>query len=138
MNLRLCPSVVINLIPKNTIIHSDKNVLYPCWHVMSLFVPVMIVQDHDGRHYGACHHEHDAVEISSWRFNILIFIYKLHKVFGDHKALHWPSNTMDIKANAKDGPNLGILIWRKYVYLNRNCFQIKNSLHQLLLLVWYS
>ena len=38
---------------------------YPVWHVLvSVCFPVVVVEDHDGGHHTAGHHEHDAVEVS--------------------------------------------------------------------------
>ena len=38
---------------------------YPVRHGVSLWFPVMEVEDHDGGHHAAGHHEHDAVEVGS-------------------------------------------------------------------------
>ena len=41
--------------------HSD-----PVWHVLvSVSLPVVVVEDHDGGDHAAGHHEHDAVEVGS-------------------------------------------------------------------------
>ena len=37
--------------------------LDPVWHLVGVDHPVVIVEDHDGGHNGARHHEHDAVEV---------------------------------------------------------------------------
>ena len=38
---------------------------HPGGHVVGVGLPVVVVQDHDGRHHARRHHEHDAVEISA-------------------------------------------------------------------------
>lgn len=38
---------------------------YPGRHLVSVGVPVMIVEDEDGRHHRGGHHEHDAVEVGT-------------------------------------------------------------------------
>lgn len=38
---------------------------YPGRHLMSVCVPVMIVEDEDGRYHRGGHHEHDAVEVGT-------------------------------------------------------------------------
>ena len=40
-------------------------VSYPVRHVVSVGLPVVVVEDHDGGDHTAGHHEHDAVEICS-------------------------------------------------------------------------
>ncbi len=40
---------------------------YPVWHFMGVGQPVMVIENHDGGHYTARHHEHDAVEVGAWR-----------------------------------------------------------------------
>ena len=41
----------------------EEQCVHPAGHVVRLLVPVVIVEDHDGGHHGAGHHEHDAVEV---------------------------------------------------------------------------
>ena len=43
---------------------------HPVWHFMSVCQPVVVVEDHDGGDHGGGHHEHDAVEISSWNGSV--------------------------------------------------------------------
>ena len=38
---------------------------YPLWHLMSVCLAVVIVEDHDGAHHAGGHHEHDAVEVGA-------------------------------------------------------------------------
>ena len=42
---------------------------YPFWHLMSVRLSVMVVEDHDSGDHGAGHHEHDAVKIRPWEYN---------------------------------------------------------------------
>ena len=44
---------------------SNSSGSYPVWHAVGLWLPVMEVEDHDGGHHTAGHHEHDAVEVGS-------------------------------------------------------------------------
>ena len=48
----------------------EEDHLDPVGHVVSLHHPVVVVEDHDGGHHGARHHEHDGVEVGSWQ-NVL-------------------------------------------------------------------
>ena len=43
----------------------EEDHLDPVWHVVCLHHPVVVVQDHDGRHHAARHHEHDGIEVGS-------------------------------------------------------------------------
>ena len=44
---------------------------YPVWHAVSLWFPVMEIKDHDGGDHTAGHHEHDAVEVGSYKIIII-------------------------------------------------------------------
>ena len=44
---------------------------YPVRHVVGVGLPVVVVQDHDGGHHTAGHHEHDAVEVGSQNYHEL-------------------------------------------------------------------
>ena len=44
-----------------------RHFYYPVWHLVSVWPPVVIVEDHDGGHHGARHHEHDAVEVGPYQ-----------------------------------------------------------------------
>ena len=49
----------------------------PGGHGVSVRLAVVVVEDHDGRHHAARHHEHDAVEIGTCHlihFNHLIYL----------------------------------------------------------------
>ena len=39
--------------------------IYPAWHLVSIRLSVVVVEDHDGGDHAAGHHEHDAVKICS-------------------------------------------------------------------------
>ena len=39
---------------------------YPFWHVVGVWLSVVVVEDHDGGDHTAGHHEHDAVEVGAW------------------------------------------------------------------------
>lgn len=41
---------------------------YPVRHLVIVGLPVMVVEDEDGEHDAARHHEHYAIEVSSWLF----------------------------------------------------------------------
>ena len=41
--------------------------IYPAWHLVSIRLSVVVVEDHDGGDHAAGHHEHDAVKIGSWQ-----------------------------------------------------------------------
>ena len=43
---------------------------YPVGHVVCVGPPVVVVEDHDGGHHGARHHEHDAVEVGPYQRTI--------------------------------------------------------------------
>ena len=38
---------------------------HPAGHLVCVGLAVVVVEDHDGGHHGARHHEHDAVEVGS-------------------------------------------------------------------------
>ena len=40
---------------------------HPGGHVVGVRLAVVVVEDHDGGHHARRHHEHYAVEVSSWR-----------------------------------------------------------------------
>ena len=40
---------------------------HPVRHLVRVRLPVVIVEDHDGGHHAARHHEHDAVEVGPYR-----------------------------------------------------------------------
>ena len=42
-----------------------KSVSHPAWHLVSICLSVVVVEDHDGGDHTAGHHEHDAVKIGS-------------------------------------------------------------------------
>ena len=44
---------------------------YPVWHAVSLWFPVVEIEDHDGGDHAAGHHEHDAVEVGSYKIIII-------------------------------------------------------------------
>ena len=44
---------------------------YPVRHLVGVRHPVVIVQDHDGRHAARGHHEHDGGEVCPWNENIV-------------------------------------------------------------------
>lgn len=39
--------------------------MYPVTHLVRVSVPMVVVEDEDGRDDGRGHHEHDAVEVSA-------------------------------------------------------------------------
>ena len=41
----------------------EEQRVHPSRHAVRLLVPVVIVEDHDGGHHRARHHEHDAVKV---------------------------------------------------------------------------
>ena len=43
---------------------------------MSFMLPVVVVEDHDGGHHAAGHHEHDAVEVRSCNLGMNIGFMK--------------------------------------------------------------
>ena len=50
---------------------------YPVWHAVSLRLPMMEVEDHDGGDHAARHHEHDAVEVGPYQRTIRCYRYNL-------------------------------------------------------------
>ena len=68
-----CKLLDITWLPKKTIF-TDKygfHILdlfstYPVGHVVSVRLPVVVVEDHDGGDHTGGHHEHDAVEVGPW------------------------------------------------------------------------
>lgn len=50
-------------------INNITNEIYPFRHNVSVRITVMIIQDHDSGHDRRCHHEHNTVEISTYKFH---------------------------------------------------------------------
>ena len=50
---------------------------HPVRHVVCVGPPVVVVEDHDGGHHGARHHEHDAVEVGPYQRTIRCYRYNL-------------------------------------------------------------
>jgi len=46
--------------PRNPL---KKQCSHPAWHLVGVRLSVVVVEDHDGGHHRARHHEHDAVKI---------------------------------------------------------------------------
>ena len=49
----------------------QEDQLHPLRHLVSLHQPVVVVEDHDGGHHRARHHEHDCVEVSPFQVSVL-------------------------------------------------------------------
>ena len=62
-----------------------KFVSHPAWHLVSICLSVVVVEDHDGGDHTAGHHEHDAVEVGSWGYFSISSPCTYHDIMTDYE-----------------------------------------------------
>ena len=71
---------------------------YPAWHLVSICLSVVVVEDHDGGHDTAGHHEHDAVKIGSCQTDQCYSSQLNERSFGNYCSPKYFKHNLGIRA----------------------------------------